>query len=376
MEERDNDTITQNESVGEIDLIEIVSKLWVRRSFIVKITVVFALIGFCIAIFTPNEYTASTTLVPQSGEKRTTSSLSGLAAMAGINLGSVSSGEVLSPTVYPIILKNINFQKELIYTKFSINGGSESISCFEYFNSNKYVPFSLLTFIKKYSLGLPSVLIKSIKGKNYREIISNFDEEPMIEKLTGEEFDVIKEVYKRLSLNLNNKEGYFTISFTSNSPQMASEVTLITLKLLQKYITDFKIEKVKNNLVFVENSYEEARKKFEEKQSELARFRDSNKQLSSAISKTNEEKLFAEYNLLLSIYSEIAKQKEQAKIAINETTPILTIIEPVSIPYEKSAPKRLLLIISFAFIGIISSISWLLAKPFIKELINNIHKWK
>jgi len=47
----------------------------------------------------------------------------------------------------------------------------------------------------------------------------------------------------------------------------------------------------------------------------------------------------------LGIYTEIAKQKEQAKIAVTETTPILTIIEPVKIPTVNSGPNRAMTLI-------------------------------
>ncbi|MDD4500465.1 MAG: Wzz/FepE/Etk N-terminal domain-containing protein [Bacteroidales bacterium] len=115
MEERDKDIITHNQAEDEIDIVEIIQKLWRNRKFILKVTAVFAILGLTVAISTPNVYTASCTMVPQTGQKSAGGSLGGLAAMAGINLGSLNSGEVLSPSVYPKIISNINFQKELIY---------------------------------------------------------------------------------------------------------------------------------------------------------------------------------------------------------------------------------------------------------------------
>ena len=87
----------------EIDLIEVIRKLWAKRKFILKVTVVFMALGVLIALFSPKEYTAGCTMVPQIGEKTTGGNLSGLAAMAGINLGSNSGGDVLMPNVYPKI---------------------------------------------------------------------------------------------------------------------------------------------------------------------------------------------------------------------------------------------------------------------------------
>ena len=372
MEERDKDIITQNQAEDEIDLIEIAAKLWANRRFIIKTTLIFMAIGLFVAIFTPNEYTASTTMVPQTGNKQVGGSLGGLAAMAGINLGSMSSGEVLSPSVYPKILNNVNFQKELIYSKYSFEKVEEPISYYDYATNKKYSSFNLIGVIKKHTIGLPGVIIEAIKGEP-KEILDSLSKDTIsIDKLSIIESKVIKSVFDNLIFNMNNKEGYISLSYTSREPRVSAEVVLTAQKLLQKYITEFKIEKVRSNLEFVEKSYDEARINFENKQSELARFRDANKSLSSAMARTQEEKLISEYNLLLGVYTEIAKQKEQAKIAVTETTPILTIIEPVIIPSEKSSQSRAIMLIVYTFLGLIVGMAWIFVWPYIKLIIQKL----
>ena len=375
MEERDKDNMTENKAEVEIDLIEIAAKLWEKRKFIIKTTTLFAIIGLLIAIFTPNEYIATTTMIPQSIEKRVGGGLGGLAAIAGINLGSVSSGEVLSPSVYPKILNNIRFQKELIYSKFSFEKANEQISYYEYANNNEYSSFNLLGLIKKYTLGLPGLIIRLIKGESKELPETTLNTTENIERLTIKENKAIKNVLANLTFTLNDKEGYISLSYTSREPRVSAEVVLTTQKLLQKYITEFKIEKVRSNLEFVEKSYDEARVNFENKQAELARFRDANIGLSSAMAKTQEEKLTSEYNLLLGIYTEIAKQREQAKIAVTETTPILTIIEPVTIPTERSDPRRAIMLFGLIFLGFIVATVWILGWPYIKEIIEKINNY-
>ena len=372
MEERDKDIITQNQAEDEIDLIEIVAKLWTKRYFIIKTTTIFVIIGLFIAIFTPNEYTATTTLVPQTGEKRVGGNLSGLAAMAGINIGSISSGEILSPSIYPKILNNINFQKELIYSKYTFKNASESITYYEYLTYSKYRSFNIIQTLRKITIGLPGLITGALKKDPKETSDSLLLITKAIDRLTIKESKIIKNVFQNLNLNLNVKEGYITLSYKSEEPRVSAEVVLVAQALLQKYITEFKIEKVRSNLEFVEKSYEEARDNFENKQAELARFRDANKSLSSAMARTQEEKLTSEYTLLLGIYTEIAKQKEQAKIAVTETTPILTVIEPVTIPTEKSGPSRVIIIIGFIFLGIMSAMGWILGWPNIKLIIEKI----
>lgn len=369
MEAREKVIITQNQVEGEIELIEIAAKIWTKRRFIIKTILIFIAIGIFIAIFSPNEYTATSTMVPQTGDKKAGGSLSGLAAMAGISLGSMSSGEVLSPNVYPIIISNVNFKKELIYSKYHFIDIKEPISLYDYYTDKRYVKFNLISSIKKFTIGLPGVIIKAIKGKSFGKQVSDTCS---IQSLTKEEMKVIKILNENIMLDINDKQGFIRLTTKMPEPLAAAELTQKVQELLQKYITEFKVEKVSSNLAFVEKSFEEAKKNFEQKQEELANFRDSNKNLSSSIAKTQEEKLSSEYNLLLGIYTELAKQKEQAKISVTETTPILTVIEPVVVPMEKSKPKRFTILIVFTLFGCVTGAGIVLITPFIKESYQKI----
>ncbi len=376
MENNTNNTIenqppVDNHNAGEdeIDLVEIIQKLWKNRKFIIKVTIAFALLGFIVAISTPNVYTASCTMVPQTGQKNAGGSLGGLAAMAGINLGSMTSGEVLSPNVYPKIMTNVNFQKELIYSKFHFQGVEQPISLYDFYTDKKYQKFSLIGVIKKYTIGLPGLLITAIRGN---ETAKTKSDTSIIQTLTAKEQGVIKMAGENLSLSINSKDGFVSLSANMPEPLVAAELAQKGQELLQKYITEFKVAKVASNLVFVERSFDEAQKNFEQKQSELARFRDANKSFSSAMARTQEEKLTSEYNLLLGIYTELAKQKEQAKISVTETTPILTVIEPVVVPIEKSKPSRMMILIIYSSFGFILGVGMLFVFPYIKKSYRKI----
>lgn len=359
----------ENNLEDEIDLIEIAQKLWKSRKLIITITVAFALLGLFIALFTPNVYTASCTMVPQTGEKSAGGSLGGLAAMAGINLGSLSSGEVLSPNVYPKIVSNVNFQKEIIYSKYQFKDVVEPITLYDYYTDNQYQKFNLLKTIKKYTVGLPGVILKALKGKTLESGNSYLTS---IEALSKKELEVVKSLEENLTLDVNDKQGYIALTANMSEPYAAAQLAQKGQELLQKYITEFKIEKVTSNLEFVEKNHQEAKLNFETKQNQLARFRDANKSFVSEMARTQEEKLTAEYNLLLSIYTELAKQKEQAKIAVTETTPILTIIEPVVIPNEKSKPSRAAMLFIYTFLGAIIGIGYTLTIPFLKETYQKV----
>ena len=363
---RQTNQIPQDE---EIDLVEVIRKLWKNRKLIIKITVVFMVIGVLVALFSPKEYSAGCTMVPQVGDKKASGGLSGLASMVGINLGSMGGGEVLAPTIYPKILASIPFKKELMATPLKFEEYEQPITLFDYYTKDEYKKFSLFGVIKKYTSGLPGVIIGAIRGEDTTQIMTEHGS--AIQSLSKDEKEVAEILDRIVSLNVNDKDGYVQLSASLPEPLAVAQLAQQAQKLLQEYITRFKIEKVQSNLDFVRNQYEKSKLRYEEKQEELAKFRDANKNFSSAVAKTKEEVLTNEYNLAYSVYSELAKQLEQAEIAVNETTPILTVVEPVVVPTERSKPKRGLICVLFTFLGVFAGVGTVLAIPFVANVFGN-----
>ncbi|KIO46955.1 MULTISPECIES: Wzz/FepE/Etk N-terminal domain-containing protein [Sanguibacteroides] len=366
-----NETISQQNKIRpeeqEIDLVEVVRKLWKNRKLILKVTVCFMVIGILVALFSPKVYTAGSTMVPQSGEKNMSGGLSGLASMVGINLGSMSAGEVLSPKIYPKIIASVPFQKELMNAPLTFGGIDHPVTLFEYFTEDRYQQFSLIGFIKKYTIGLPGVILGAIRGKDTTSVV-RAETNSKIQFMTKDEQEVSKKLKNIITLNINDKDGYIQLSAELPEPLAVAQLAQYAQTLLQQYITEFKIEKVASNLKFVEERYNETKNDFEEKQKELARFQDRNKNFSSAMAKIEEERLTAEYTLANNVYNELAKQLEQAKIAVKETTPILTVVDPVVIPNERSKPKRALICVLFTFLGGFAGIGLVLGLPFVAEI--------
>lgn len=351
---------------NEIDLIEVVRKLWKRRKFILKVTAVFICLGILVALFSSTVYTASCTMVPQTGNKATSSSLGGLAALAGINLGSMGNDEVLSPKIYPKILGSVPFQKELMQTRIRFEEYEQPVTLLDYYTEEEYQKFSLGGALVKYTVGLPGVIMQAIRGEQPDEVVSGVTDSS-IQTLSRKEHECMKVLEKVVTLTVNDKDGYITLSADMPDAGAAAQVAARVQELLQHYITEFKIEKARNTLTFIEERYAEAKKQFEQKQKELADFRDANRNFGSAIAKTKEESLSNEYTVALNVYSELAKQREQANIQVKENTPIFTIVEPVTVPIERSKPKRGLICVAFTFLGGFLGIGLVLVLPFMAQ---------
>ena len=350
----------------EIDLIALVKNLWDGRRTIIIFTLVGAALGLCIALLTPKEYTANTTMVPQSGQSGSSrlSGLSSLAAMAGFNLNTSSNTESLSPLVYPQIVQSVPFQLELMNTPFQFAELDHPVSLFEYYTG--YKKTGILGNIKKYTLGLPAIIIKALKPEQPKT--NNGLMTSKLISLTREQDNVRKSITANLSLEVNEKEGFLTLSARFHDAVLAAQVAQKAQNMLQEYITTYKIQKAQQQLSFIGDRYDEKKNEFEKTQEKLARFRDQNKNVSSAIAQTEEERLQSEYNIAFSVYSELAKQLEQAQIQVKEDTPILTILEPVRVPLEKSKPNRPMILFIWIFLGGVIGTATVFGKEYLASI--------
>lgn len=347
----------------EIDLLELLQNVWSGRKIVIKFVVCFLFIGVFIAIFSPKEYTASITVVPQTSSSKLGGDFGGFAAMAGINLGSGSS-EGIPPSLYPRIVKSVPFQKEILQTSLQFSNLDKKVTYQEYYEN--YEKFNLLSAIKGYTIGLPGKVAGLFKDKENNFIQDEFKDS--IYRVSIEDKKLFDKLQKQLVINNNDKEGFVQISFSMPEALPAAQMTKRAQELLQKSITEFKVQKAKEEYEFIEERYKEIKEEFLKKQVVLANFRDRNQGLILSRSQSRLERLQSEYNLVYGIYSELAKQLETQKIKLKENTPIFTVINPVSVPIEKSRPRRTLILVFWIFIGLILGIGFVLAKIFLKDV--------
>ena len=335
----------------EIDLVALVKKMWLNKGLIIKLTAVFMVLGLLVALFSSKVYTTSCDIVPQTSKGAKGGGMSSLAALAGINLNDGQSGAELSPLVYQNIMNSTSFRKELMQAKIDFEEAGRPVSFYEYYTSEEFNKPTVLSYIMKYTIGLPGVIMGAIRGEQPEPDYSSLGGASAIETISKDDFKVLKILESCISMTLDNKNGYLTI--TANMPEAlaAAQLAQASVELLQKYITKFKIEKVQSNLDFVQERYNEAKGNFEDVQSRRAKFRDANHNSVKYAARVEQEKLDAEYTLAMNLYSELATQLEQAKINVKETTPILTVIRPVTVPYKKSKPQRAMILLAFTFLG-------------------------
>lgn len=338
----------------EIDLVELAKTIWAGRLLIAKVTGVFIVLGLIIAFTSPVEYEASTKLLPEATEGATPKlgGLGGLAGLAGIDLGAMSGGGgVLSPQLYPEIVNSLPFILDVMNDTIYFESKKLRTTSFDYFEN--HAKPSLLGYAMKYTIGLPG-LIKSLFTEEKKLVKSDSTQE--FYRLTKDQWNLVEKFKERIALNIDDETSLISIKVEMPDTYAAAQVIKKIEREVTQSVIKYKTDKAKENLTFVVEAFEDAKKEFESVQLRLARATDRNMNVSSATAQVELRRIENEYNVAFEVYKGLASQVEQAKIKLKEDTPVFTVLEPVRIPEDKSKPKRMLIILSFGFLGVLAAV--------------------
>ena len=356
----------QFEDEEGIDIMALVKQLWDGRKTVIITTCIFIALGFVAALTMKRTYSVSTVMVPQVGGSKS-SSLSSLASLAGIDLSSGSSGAELSPLIYPQIVNSVPFRKELMYTPIHYAKVDTAVSMFTY-NIEIAKP-TVIENVKKYTIGLPGVIMKAIRKEKPDIVLpaGGADDTPKPLVLTKDEVKVLKAVSESVSLSVDKKEGYITLNVVGSEPIQTAELAMKAQQLLQEEITRFRIEKSQSELEYIQARYDEMKAEAESYQEQLARITDKTQNVTTTKDRIEHDRIQSKYNTANSIYSELSKQLEQAKLQVKRDTPVLTVIQPVTVP-DRPSNSRAKTLIVWTFFGGILGCGIVLAKNYWPKL--------
>ncbi len=332
----------------EIDLIELAKGLWARKTLIIKVAMIGAIVGVMVALSIPKEYTSGAKLAPEvaSGGSSSLGSLGGLAAMAGINVGGANSGgDAISANLYPNVVSSVPFIAELFDQQVTTLDEEINTTLYDYMeNEQRGTWWGYLMSLPFKALGAVIDLFKSEE-----EIVG--DGGVNVEALTKDQFDIYEAIRDRVSVSVDTKTFVISLSVKMQDPKVAADIANVVKENLQIYISEYRTQKVKQDLAYSQKMFDEARERYFDAQKLYATFEDENKNITSSRYRTEQERLRNDMSLSYSLYSNIATSLEETKLRVQEKTPVYAVIEPVTRPINSSEPNRMMILIAFTFLA-------------------------
>ena len=364
---QDNDNKNQEK---EIDLLELVYKLWDKRKTLLIWCMWGVLAGLIIAFSIPKEFSTTVKLAPEV--KTTKGSLSGglgaLASMAGISASVNTGSDAVYPTLYPDIVESVPFATSLFDVPITDKEG-KTFTVREYLKKETKNPWwGVILALPGKIIGLFSSQDEENNGEGH--VTDNF-------KLTKEETKLVQALRKRVTAEVDQKTSVITITTMMQDPLVSATLADTVVDRLRDYITDYRTNKARKDLEYAQTLNNEAQQDYYDAQQRLADYIDRNQNLATRSAKVTQERLQNESELAFNLYNETALQLQNAKSKVQETTPVYTEITPATVPIRATSPRKGLIIAGCAFLALVSCAAWILfGTPLVSEYKSKVKEIK
>ena len=292
-----------------------IERLWAVRKKFVLVNFIILIIALAYLIFLTKPYFESTVIViPEYGSKSSMlGQLSGLAELAGVKVGDVAPTEI-----YQNIISSETVLQEVIYAKYKTEEYSDSVNLIEYFE------------------------------------IGDQDANPAIQKRK-----IFLTIYKvliegRIRTDIDRMTKVLSVTVTMPEAQLSADVANKLVESLDSYIRTQRKSYATEQSFYLEKRTSEIKDSLGIAENRLKTFREQNRVVSQSPNLLLEQvRLARNVEILQTVFIELTKQLEIAKIDQIKDAPVLNVKEFAKNPVKKAGPKRaiaLIIIIFFSFL--------------------------
>ena len=341
-----------------INVGEVIRLIMADRKKICIYSCVAGVIGVLLAFGTPKIYKSTVMLAPEESGNTFSGSISSLAAMVGMNMKIGQTGDALYPEIYPDLMESTNFLVGLFPIKVTTKKTHESYTYQDYIQKHQKLA------IYEYPLDWIEKLVEMIKGEE--EPGKGHKPDPFC--LTKKEFDVCKNISKKIDCKVDKKTSVITIDVEDQDPLIAATVADSVQEHLQHSITDYRTKKARVDLEYMEKLYAEASQQYKKARQKYASFGDANSKVALQVVQSQLDELENEMQLKYNIYQQVVEQLQLAKAKVQEKTPAFTIVQNATVPVKHSSRPKIVTLIIWMILGFIvrfSMLAWKNRQKFI-----------
>ena len=330
---------------GEVDLVELLSKLWVERKFILRCCLVGLVVGIIVGFSLPKTYKATMSFAPET-EQQVGSGVSSIASMMGVSLN--NRVDAIRVDMFPDVVASTPFIYDLfdlqIETKDSL-----SMTLLDYMKDHQKKPWW------SHVIGAPFKALSWFMKKE-----SSGQKEYDVYNLPLSQRNIIAHLSKNIVVNLNKKTGKTTISVSMQDPYVAATVLNAVVDNLKQYMSDYRTSKDRQDVENLTMICEQRRQEYYAAQKAYADFADANKNLVKLNAQAEQLKLQQEMNLAYQVYSQVATNLEGTRIQAEQAKPVFVVINPVMVPLKKSSPSKVKILAVLILLAGACAASWVL----------------
>lgn len=353
----------EEESISLLDILLVIAR---NRRLIGITTALFLALGLLIAVFSPNEYTASARMIRETQTESGGGLAGGLAALRGFGI-SIGGGSVgLTAETYPDILRSREVRLAIARSEFQFEDVDGPLILVDYYSRDPGIVKLALTGIKKVTIGLPGTIMGMFRDKAIATGVNSSSGN--LQFLTEEEEETIERLGDMVSVSVDRNSGIMTISVTTRQPLLSAQLAQTFINHLTERVREIYTKKAREDLKFIRERFGEAQQELEVAEEKLAQFMDRNRNPQTALLRTEMERLQRQVTFKTQLYSDLQTQLMQSEIEFQRSQPVITLLEAPVPPLEKSGPRRKVTVMVALFLGLFGGIGLSYAKTYLGNL--------
>jgi len=350
----------------EIDIMELISKLWKRRKMIIRWCIVGAVVGLVVGFSIPKTYTTGATLAPET-QQRMGSGVSSIASMMGVSLD--NSVDAIDFQMYPEVVASTPFLYILLDLPVQTKDGEINTTLKEYLLEYQKSPW--WEYIIKAPFKALGWAISLVKPEEDDSSVEGTELD--MYNLPKKERKVIKHLSENIIVTVDKKTGKTQMSYTAQDPLVVATVMNAVVDNLKDYMSDYRTSKARQDVENLSVICEERKQDYYKAQQTYAKYVDANKSVIRQSAQAESQRLQQEMNLAYQVYSQVATQLEGARIKVQQAKPVFAILDPVTVPLKKAAPSKAKMLVIFTFLAGCCAAAWVLfGEEFCKKLKENL----
>ena len=334
------------------EFVELIRNLWAHRKRIIMNCFWGGVLSIIVAFSIPKEYTSEVVIAPEiSSASGITGGLGALASMAGINME--TEEEAIYPQLYPQIVSTLPFLCDLAALNVDCKYKKDSIqtNIYNYLSQYQKEPWW------SKALSAPFKLIKREK----KEVLED-GVQLNPKQLSRQQQKVLKELKERITVELDKLTSAIYVNVVMQDARIASIVADAVTENLQLYVTDYRTAKARKDMENTQRMCDEARENYYAAQHAYAEYCDQHMGVTKLQYLMEQDRLSNEKDLAFNLYNQLAQQLDMCRTKLLEKTPVVVILQPSTIPYKATTPKKMMIGILFVFLAFFGTAAWIILK--------------
>lgn len=300
-----------------INWIELLSITWNSRKLITAIVGIVTLLAVVYSLILPVYFKSTATILPETEKNKLAGlvNFSELATLAGI-----STGEPSLTKLYPTIINSESVLKNVIYARYHTNEFKDSVNLIQFWEIEERTP----------ELGY-EMCLRTLRNE--------------------------------LDVSMDPKTWVISVSTETTERQLSADIVNNVTSELDRFMRTKRATNASEQRKWIEGRLAEVKRDMEKSETGLKVFRDNNRRVvDSPQLLMEQERLIREVQINSTLYIELKKQYELAKIEEIKNIPIINVMDPARPAVKKERPRRSTIVLTLFFISFFGSLLFVIGR--------------